>query len=46
MEEATSASSKVGIPLWLNAEITFRPRGAGDDAPVRVHRHIAANLAN
>jgi hypothetical protein len=31
---------------FANAEITFRPRGAAADAPVRVHRHIAANLAD
>lgn len=31
---------------FANAEITFRPIGAPPDAPVRVHRHIAQNLAD
>ena len=30
---------------FSNLELTFRPSGA-EGAPVRVHRHIAANLAN
>jgi hypothetical protein len=31
---------------FSNVELQFRERGAAADAPVRVHRHIAANLAN
>ena len=31
---------------FANAEITFRPIGAPATAPVRVHRHIAQNLAD
>ena len=31
---------------FANAEIGFRARGAEATAPVRVHRHIAANLAD
>lgn len=31
---------------FANVEISFRPRGAGPDAPVRVHRHFAADLSN
>ncbi|WP_428268868.1 hypothetical protein [Haliangium sp.] len=31
---------------FSNVEIQFRARGAESDAPVRVHRHLAANLAN
>jgi hypothetical protein len=31
---------------FSNAEIQFRRRGAGPAEPVRVHRHIAANLNN
>jgi hypothetical protein len=31
---------------FSNVEIRFRERGAGEGAPVRVHRHIAANLAD
>lgn len=33
-------------PAFSNVEIEFRPVGAAPDAPVRVHRHIAANLAD
>jgi hypothetical protein len=29
---------------FANSELTFRSRGAVPDSPVRVHRHIAANL--
>jgi hypothetical protein len=32
-------------PTFANAEIAFRPCGS-PDAPLRVHRHIAANLAD
>lgn len=31
---------------FSNAELTFRSRGAGKDAPARVHRHVAANLSD
>lgn len=31
---------------FRNMELTFRRRGAGADAPLRVHRHIAYNLDN
>ncbi|MFO0755420.1 MAG: hypothetical protein U0359_02950 [Byssovorax sp.] len=31
---------------FANAEIGFRPKGAKPDSPVRIHRHIAANLAD
>jgi hypothetical protein len=31
---------------FANAEITFRPIGAPPDTPVRIHRHIAQNLAD
>lgn len=31
---------------FTNCELTFRPVGAGPNAPVRVHRHFAANLAD
>jgi len=30
---------------FANSELTFRPRG-GANAPLRIHRHIAANLAD
>ena len=33
-------------PAFSNVEIQFRRRDAGDDAPVRIHRHFAANLAD
>jgi hypothetical protein len=33
-------------PAFSHVELRFRPVGAGPTAPVRVHRHIAANLAN
>lgn len=29
---------------FANSELGFRPRGASPDAPLRIHRHIAANL--
>jgi hypothetical protein len=29
-----------------NSELLFRPAGAGDSAPTRVHRHIAFNLSD
>ncbi len=31
---------------FANAEITFKVRGGGPDAPLRIHRHIAQNLAD
>lgn len=31
---------------FSHMELGFRERGAGPDAPVRIHRHIAANLNN
>jgi hypothetical protein len=31
---------------FANAEIGFRARGAKEGTPIRVHRHIAANLAD
>ncbi|MEM9489302.1 MAG: hypothetical protein AAGC55_09165 [Myxococcota bacterium] len=31
---------------FSNSELRFRKRGAGAGAPVKVHRHIAANLSN
>ncbi len=33
-------------PAFSNVETQFRARGAGPDAPVRIHRHMAVNLAN
>lgn len=33
-------------PAFANLELTFRPAGAGPDAPLRVHRHIAADLGD
>ncbi|GAB4509952.1 MAG: hypothetical protein Tsb0020_26790 [Haliangiales bacterium] len=33
-------------PAFSHVETQFRARGAGPDAPVRVHRHMAVNLAN
>jgi hypothetical protein len=33
-------------PAFADMELTFRPRGTRADAPVRVHRHIGANLAD
>jgi hypothetical protein len=33
-------------PVFSDAELTFRPQGSAVDAPLRVHRHIAANLAD
>jgi hypothetical protein len=29
---------------FANSELAYRRRGAGSDSPLRVHRHIAANL--
>lgn len=31
---------------FSNVELAFRPAGASADAPLRIHRHIAANLAD
>jgi hypothetical protein len=31
---------------FSNSELAFRKRGASADAPLLIHRHIAANLAN
>jgi len=31
-------------PIFANAEIAFRPKGQG--GPIRIHRHIGANLAD
>jgi len=31
---------------FRNMELTFKRRGAGADAPLRVHRHVAYNLDN
>jgi hypothetical protein len=33
-------------PAFADMELTFRPRGAPAEAPVRIHRHIGANLAD
>jgi len=33
-------------PAFANAELTFKKVGAGPDAPLRVHRHVAWNLDN
>lgn len=33
-------------PAFSNVEVQFRPQGTGPDEPVRIHRHIAANLAD
>ena len=33
-------------PAFSNVEIEFRPRGSGPDMPVRIHRHLAANLGD
>ena len=33
-------------PVFSDAELTFRPKGAGKDVPLRVHRHVAANLSD
>jgi hypothetical protein len=30
--------------VFANSELAFRPAGAGPRAPLRIHRHIAANL--
>lgn len=32
------------VAVFANMEIQFRAQGAGDQAPVRVYRHIVANL--
>ena len=32
--------------VFSNAEIAFRPRGSGQEGGLRLHRHIAANLAD
>jgi hypothetical protein len=42
----TSWVSPDFAPVFSDAELTFRAKGAGPDAPLRVHRHIAANLAD
>src|SRR5262249_12516835 len=33
-------------PVFSDAELTFKARGAAADIPLRVHRHIAANLSD
>jgi hypothetical protein len=33
-------------PVFSDAELTFKPKGAGAEAPLRVHRHVAANLSD
>lgn len=33
-------------PVFANVEIAFRPAGAGDGVPLRVHRHFAADLSD
>lgn len=33
-------------PVFANVEIAFRPAGAGDGAPLRVHRHFGADLSD
>ncbi len=33
-------------PVFANVEIAFRAAGAGEDAPLRVHRHIGADLSD
>lgn len=33
-------------PIFANVELAYRRAGAGPDAPLRVHRHIGANLAD
>lgn len=37
---------KQQVAVFANMELTFRKQGAGDDAPVRVYRHVVANLDN
>lgn len=33
-------------PVFANVEIAFRAAGARDDAPLRIHRHLGADLSN